>query len=238
MTMKHTFRLSKDKEDTHLTIHRCNNVGSNDQWFSFILGSSDIDDLKRVLGMGDCDHCDPAWQIKKLEQALIDARKYYGGNIISCDMMRFASSEQLVNVANKVEHIANNATGHIKRLDDRVAYLDAWFDKHGKWLNNLQSSVDLLEGRVDNTVKNTATDMLDLDTRTTKLEERLIELGNKTVDKLDLLETELKALDIGLHTLAKVIDDIRVDLERTKTDMSVMKFAFTTHMGISHGKDK
>jgi len=62
-------------------------------------------------------------------------------------------------------------------------------------------------------------------------------LGGLSTSVEHIGDESTNALD-GLHTLAKCIDDIKVELERVKTDMVVMKFALTTHMGMSHEPDK
>lgn len=57
-------------------------------------------------------------------------------------------------------------------------------------------------------------------------------LGKKVIS-CDMIRLENK-----FTSLAKLIDDLKVDLERVKTDMAVMKFALTTHMGMSHEQNK
>lgn len=51
--MKHTFHLSKNNDEYHFSIHRCNRLGENDQWYSFIFDSEDMETLRKTVSLED-----------------------------------------------------------------------------------------------------------------------------------------------------------------------------------------
>jgi hypothetical protein len=49
--MKHAFHLSKNNDEYHFSIHRCNRLGENDQWYSFIFDSEDMETLRTTVSL-------------------------------------------------------------------------------------------------------------------------------------------------------------------------------------------
>jgi len=177
MILKHKFKLEKVvdgcKTVLALQIHRCNQVGSPDEWQQYILDLDELDDLRRLLdvGMGDCDHCEDAGIMRAWRESLKDKKP----DIISHDMKRLS-----------------------ERMDD---------------LTRTQNQL----------VHKVAKDYC---------------LGGTPCEFVKGVAEQGDIATAGLHALAKCIDDLKVELERWKTDVAVMKFAFTTHMGVSHEQDK
>ena len=47
--MKHSFHLSKNNYEYHFSIHRCNRLGENDQWYSFVFDSEDMEKFRKTV---------------------------------------------------------------------------------------------------------------------------------------------------------------------------------------------
>lgn len=108
-----------------------------------------------------------------------------------------------------------------------------------EWGSGVDSRLDNIEGQIGKVAK-VENQIINVSKRLTAVDsgadERLCVLEDDT--RLEAVESESSNALAGFHTLTKCIDDLKVELERVKTDMSVMKFALTTHMGMSHEKDK
>lgn len=69
-TLNHKFSIDGGGEDciSRLHIHTCESVGTRDTWNTFELTEEELDNLRRVLGvgMGDCDHCEELKELKRL----------------------------------------------------------------------------------------------------------------------------------------------------------------------------
>lgn len=109
-------------------------------------------------------------------------------------------------------------------------------NKHDLWLKGHKEMIDAHGKRLDGYDRHFVEHgeiLLRLSNRLDKVAQRF-EGGTR----LEAVESESSNALAGFHTLAKLIDDLKVDLERVKTDMAVVKFALTTHMGMSHEQNK
>jgi hypothetical protein len=193
-----------------------------DRFITF--NDNELEELRRVLdiGMGDCDHCDEVAQLRTFfakgqviaEDDVLPFRAYK--NIISHDMKRLMT-DWGVGVDKRLDNIEGQIANLVKNT-----YADD---------TEIRNKATALASNVTHHIKRH-------DTEIRSLQQSYIDAQKRIEWRLDHNEDEILINNDGYHALAKCIDDIRVELERVKTDMSVMKFAFTTHMGVSHEQDK
>lgn len=236
--VKHSFELKQYSNCFKLSIIGHEKPGTLDWRQVVSMTPDELDDLRRLLGvgMGDCDHC-PAWK-PYMESTM---KRAQGENLISCDMMRFREQldkleeqivsvqsktnkteshlntmaasygkrieslelsrlahtnrlggldKDLVEVANKVESVANNATYHLKRLEE------------GQF--GLESTCKIRWGQIQDLTKDTKSefDMLDKYLRDTASEQ---DIHSQHLTKIDALvstmQSDLEILKLALVTI-------------------------------------
>jgi len=254
MTIKHKFKFERVADGYNnvmaLQIHRCNQLGSPDEWQQYILDPDELEELRRVLdiGMGDCDHCS-AWKLyfdgmveetMEEREAKIKAKENRQ-NIISHDMRRFAKLELwLEGLSDSINAVQTMHTAGLNECRNEIAHIKEDLSGHaGKHMkDNLVEKVHNLELFREQIIQYNARDFNTVNAKYFELQGKLIDTMKRNEWRFDHLEDETLINNDGYHALAKCIDDLKVDLERLKTDMAVMKFALTTHMGMSHEQDK
>ena len=102
--MNYKFSMNHNASGLALHIHICKAVGENDTWHTFEMTSDELDELRRILGvgMGDCDHCEELEELKRfyaegrivLKEDVAAYRAFMEeGRVISHDMKRLTEHE-------------------------------------------------------------------------------------------------------------------------------------------------
>jgi len=157
--MTHSFELKKYKLTNTLNIIDHRPVGTPDWRTVHKFTDDELDELRRVLGvgMGDCDRC-PAW-LPYMESLKHQVR----GEVISCDMTRL---EKIL--TNNAERL-NDAEKHFERHD-------ALLDLNSKEIVKINSHLNVTVGAFGKRIGNLETKMDNIDVWGTRSGKRLADV--------------------------------------------------------------